>query len=70
MKDQVDAANANGLRAAFLNSSQEMPSERSEVVRALRAGAAGPALYFARAFRAGGLRGFSQDLPHVLCGHR
>ncbi len=38
MKDQVDAANANGLRAAFLNSSQEM-EERSEVVRDLRAGA-------------------------------
>lgn len=38
MKDQVDAANANGLRAAFLNSSQE-PEERSAVVRDLRAGA-------------------------------
>jgi ATP-dependent DNA helicase RecQ len=37
MKDQVDAANANGFTAAFLNSTQEA-SERSEVVRALRAG--------------------------------
>lgn len=37
MKDQVDAANANGLKAAFLNSSQTA-EERREAGRALRAG--------------------------------
>jgi ATP-dependent DNA helicase RecQ len=37
MKDQVDAAVANGLRAAFLNSSQEAAARR-EVTRSLRAG--------------------------------
>lgn len=37
MKDQVDAAKANGFSAAFLNSSQE-PAERREVARAVRAG--------------------------------
>ena len=37
MKDQVDAARANGFAAAFLNSSQEA-SERREVVRSLQAG--------------------------------
>jgi ATP-dependent DNA helicase RecQ len=37
MKDQVDAANANGLSAAFLNSSQDAAARR-EVARALRAG--------------------------------
>ncbi len=38
MKDQVDGARANGIRAAFLNSSQD-PDERDEVVRALHANA-------------------------------
>ena len=37
MKDQVDAANANGLRAAFLNSSQDAAARR-EAGRALRKG--------------------------------
>lgn len=34
MKDQVDSARANGIRAAFLNSSQ-LPDERNEVMRDL-----------------------------------
>ncbi|MFU8781361.1 MAG: DNA helicase RecQ [Kiritimatiellia bacterium] len=38
MKDQVDAAQAIGLKAAFLNSSQG-PEEQHEVSEALRAGA-------------------------------
>ena len=33
-------------------------------------GRAGPALHLARAFRAGGFRGFPQDLPPLLRGHR
>jgi ATP-dependent DNA helicase RecQ len=37
MKDQVDAALENGLRAAFLNSSQEV-DQRREVIGALRRG--------------------------------
>ncbi len=37
MKDQVDGARANGIRAAFLNSSQ-LPDERDQVVRDLHAG--------------------------------
>jgi len=37
MKDQVDAAVANGLRAAFLNSSQDAAAHR-DVIRALRDG--------------------------------
>ncbi len=37
MKDQVDAAQANGLAAAFLNSSQDAATRRN-VTRALRAG--------------------------------
>ena len=37
MKDQVDAANANGLKAGFLNSSQDAASRRA-VTKALRAG--------------------------------
>lgn len=37
MKDQVDALRANGIRAAYLNSSQS-PEEQQEVVRAAKAG--------------------------------
>ena len=37
MKDQVDGARANGIRAAFLNSSQS-PDERDEVMRHLLSG--------------------------------
>ncbi len=37
MKDQVDGARANGIRAAFLNSSQN-PDERDEVMRQLLSG--------------------------------
>ncbi|MEI8033217.1 MAG: DNA helicase RecQ [Chlorobiaceae bacterium] len=37
MKDQVDGAKANGIRAAFLNSSQS-PEERSGVMRELLSG--------------------------------
>ena len=37
MKDQVDGARANGIRAAFLNSSQS-PEERDEVMESLLSG--------------------------------
>ena len=37
MKDQVDAANANGIQAAFLNSTQA-PDEQREVLQRYRAG--------------------------------
>ncbi|ABB24521.1 DNA helicase RecQ [Pelodictyon luteolum] len=37
MKDQVDGARANGIRAAFLNSSQ-LPEERQMVANALQSG--------------------------------
>ena len=37
MKDQVDGARANGIRAAFLNSSLD-PAEQSAVLRSLQSG--------------------------------
>ena len=65
MKDQVDAANSNGIMAATLNSSQN-DEERSAALRAARSGKLRLLYISPERFNSGGFTDYLQSLPVSL----